>query len=464
MRRTLTLVAVCSLLAPNLTAQTVSAAPDSGVGRIRGTLYDSLMGAPLAGARVALLDGTRIAQTDRLGRFVLDSVPAGPHVVTFRHPALDSIGLTSMAPAVTVRAGAVETVPLAVPSHATFWRSACAAARPSWADSGIVIGTIRDAESGEPLSGARAAVSWLEVRRDSAGRWHPARAGGEVWADSLGTYRFCGAPVEYLVTARGRAGPFSSGAVDVLVGPRGVARRDLAVSMEVLAASDSVAPAADRGLATVAGTVRGERGGLLPGAVVSLDDGRDTARADSAGRFVLPGLPSGSHMLMVRRVGYFAWRSPVDLRNRDTARVDVGLQEALMLDTIRVAAVPWLADRLQEIERRRLSGFGYVFGMSDIRRYPRLSAVLEGIPSVTVQGTPYDFTLWAGTRYSMLGGFCRMRVFIDGLLADEEELASLLPRQVLVIEVYPRQGTSLIQYQDPLRPCGVVLVWTALAR
>lgn len=454
---------------PWAAAQVAPSSQDSGFGTIRGTVFDSLLGSPLAGAHVALLRGTPSTETDRRGRYILESVPAGHQVVTFWHPALDSVGLSNFAFPVTVQAGGVSTLPLSVPSHATYWRAACGAAHRGWADSGIVFGTIRDAETGQRLAGARAAVTWLTVRWDSARRWRPDRAGTEVWADLQGTYYLCGAPVEYLVTAQAKAGPFSSGVVDVLVNARGIVRRDLSVSREVLAAEpDSAPPRRSRGLATVIGTVRGERGGVLPGAIATLDDVADTARVDSVGRFKVRNMPSGSRMLMVRRVGYFAWRSQVDLRNRDTTRVEAALEEANVLDTIRVTAAPQMAAVLQEIDLRRLAGFGYVFGMAEIRQRPNLASVFEGLPSVQVDGRPDRFTLWTRATYSIFGvsrgGYCRMKVYIDGFLADEEQLATLMPQQAVVVEVYPRPSISLGRYADPLSPCGVVLAWTALAR
>ena len=449
-------------------AQVAPSPRDSGFGTVRGTVFDSLLGVPLAGAHVALLKGTPSTETDRHGRYVLDSVPIGPQVLTFWHPALDSIGLSNFAFPVPVQAGAVTTLPLGVPSHATYWRAACGSPQRAGADTGVVYGTVRDAETGRRLAGAHAAVSWLSVRWDSAGRWQPDRAGAEVRADSLGNYYLCGAPVEYLVTALATAGPFSSGVVDVLVNARGVVRRDLSVSREALAAQpDSVSPRTRRGLATVIGIVRGERGGVLPGAVATLDEVTDTALVDNTGRFELRGVPSGSRMLMVRRVGYFAWRSQVDLRNRDTTRVDVALEEATVLDTIRVTAAPEMSAVLEEINLRRLAGFGYVLGMSEIRQRFSMSSIFQGIPSVRVEGASDRFTLWATAVYSIKstrGGYCRMKVYIDGFLADEEQLATMLPQRIAVVEVYPRPTAFLGRYEDPVSPCGVVLVWTVLAR
>jgi hypothetical protein len=460
-----------ALIAPGDRAR----AQEPGLGTIRGTVYDSLLGSPLGGAQVELLGGSRSTVSDEHGRFTLDSVPAGRRVVTFSRPDLDLIGLSSLAAPVTVMPGGVVALPLAVPSHATFWRAACgAASRRRGSDSGLVFGTVTDARTGARLRGARVTVSWVAVTHAGRRRWVVAYPAREITTDSLGVYYACGVPVEYLFAAGAQAGPFASGTAEAVVDFRGIARRDLSVSLEEIpGGADSSGRGARRGLATVVGTVRGERGGRLPGSLASVDDAEGSAEADEAGRFVLRDLPAGTQMLMVRRVGYFAWRQPVDLRNRDTLRVEATLEEATVLDTIRVTAAPQMAAVLEEIDLRRRAGFGYFFSLAEIRRRPRVLSVFEGIPSVAVRGSPWNFTLWARSPLHMasgpsrqgegLTGYCRLNVFIDGWPADEEQLASMTLRQLIAVEVYPRPSIFLGRYAAGINNCGVALVWTALA-
>jgi len=444
---------------------------DSGWATIRGTVYDSLLHSPLIGARVWVLNSSRATETDHHGRYRLDSVLAGPQVVTFSHPALDSIGLSSFASAVTVSAGDVNTVLLAVPSHATFWRAACGTFHDATSDSGLVFGAVTDVRTGARLMGARVTVSWVAVTRARRGRWvvdHPAR---EVTTDSLGLYYVCGVPVEYLFSAGAQAGPFASGLAEAVVDIRGIAKRDLSVSHEgEWDEVDPAAPGGRRGLATVMGTVRGERGGRLPGALATVDDAEPVAEADSAGVFVLRDLPAGTQMLMVRRVGDFAWRQAVELRNRDTLRVDVGMREATVLDTLRVVASPVLAAVIEEIDLRRQTAFGYFLGPAEIRQRPNTRSLFEGIPSLKVSGRPDNFHLAVATPRSILGagenamGGCPARVFIDGFPADEEQLSSMVSTQIFAVEVYPRPTVNIGRYAASFDDCGVVLVWTKYAR
>jgi len=459
---TLALLAVLSMLPAPALAQ----GPDRGWGTVTGTVYDSLLQSPLIRATVSLLNSSRSTQTDDRGRFVLDGVPAGMQAVSFWRSDLDSIGLSSFVTKVKVDSGRTVSVALAVPSHATFWRAACGRG-PSRAspDSGLVFGTVTDAETGHRLAGAQVAFSWLAVEQERPRQWVIERPRRTLTTDSVGAYYLCGAPVEYLLAARARVGAFASGLIEVLVDIRGISRRDLAVSREAVPGpADS--GAGRRGLATLIGTVRGERGGLLPGAYASLEDGTGRAEVDSMGRFVMQGLPSGTQMLMVRRIGYFASRQPIDLRNRDTVRVAVAMAEATILDTIRVTASPDFSSIVDEIDERRRSGFGYLMGPEEIRRSSSVRSAIGAVPLLEVRGSPGNFTVQVRMVRSIWGtAFCTPEIVIDRFPADAEQLSSLNPRDLFAIEIYTHVNAGLLMasYVSMNENCGAILVWTRAA-
>jgi hypothetical protein len=456
-----------------LPAPTQAQVPERSWGTITGMVYDSLLRSPLINARVSLLNSSRSVKTDDQGRFVLDSVPEGTQALSFFRSDLDSIGLSSFVATVKVEAGRAINVALAVPSLSTYWRAACGRDyRGAAADSGLISGTVRDAETGHRIAGAQVSLSWVTVERQRRSRWVVEYPGRIVTTDSSGSYYLCGTPVEYLLAARARVGTFASGLIDVLVDIRGVVRRDLTVSREsVLGPADS--GAGRRGLATIVGSVRGERGGLLPGAYASVDDVEGSVEADSLGRFVLRGLPSGTHMLMVRRIGYFASRQPVALRNRDTVRVNVPMAEATLLDTIRVTASPYLVPIVDRIEERRRAGFGYLVGPEEIRRHGTFRSVFEGFPLVEVRGSTSNFTIGFRKMSQFEGGpgntvlartGCTPEIFIDDYRADAEQLSVLNPQDIWAVEIYTHPNAGLFKYLSWNNDCGVILVWTRAAR
>ncbi len=139
----LALVALCSALyAPALGAQDVSCPPPDAaarMGAVIGTVMDALGGAPVASARVELrrprFEAPLRAQSDRDGRFVFCSVPAGEVVVSAREGERRG----AVGPAV-LEAGATLEVVVEV------WSAMGA--------SGTLAGEIVNAETEKPVEGA----------------------------------------------------------------------------------------------------------------------------------------------------------------------------------------------------------------------------------------------------------------------------------------------------------------------
>jgi hypothetical protein len=444
-------------------------AQGGGRATLLGTVYDSLAGAPLAGAHVYLRGLTLDAVTDRAGRFRIDSVPAGAHVVAFEHPDLDSIGLTSQAVRLTLAAGATLDVVLATRSAATLRRAACGdrALGPA-GDSGVVFGSVVDAESGVRLAGAAALAMWTVITRTADGSASPRPLSLVTRTDSVGAYYLCGVPNDVDLVLQARADSFASGGVDVRVGPRQLLRRDLAVSREPLrvvatgprAVGIVDSTAVRRGQAVLIGTVIEERGQPRAGALVALDDAATTVTTDERGRFVLTGLPSGSRMVTARIVGYTAARVPVELRNRDTVRVTLRLRAITVLDTIRIVASGRLAQLRAEIQARRRTASGTTFNEEEIRQRSDMRALLYGVSGVNTYGvfsTRWHVTMVQGPRE------CYPAIFIDGIKATIEELQAYRNIHLVALEIYPRPASSLGRYY-PSDGCGVILAWTRLLR
>ena len=430
------------------------------VGFIRGVVYDSLSRSPLEGARV-LVGGTSLAgTTDAGGRFRIDSVPAGTRTLIVEHAVLDTIGLTQLGTRVRLAAGRVAVVEIAIPSLWSMRRAACRGrTSPLARDSGLVFGAVTDAETGARLAGARVVVTWTTASRLPGGGIrvdHPTVAAA---TDSIGNYYACDVTTDYVATAQAQAGTSASGATELLLGERGVQRRDLMVSRAPLVV-DSVT-GLHRGGSTLIGTVLDEFGRPRPSARASVDDALGEAFADTAGVFVLRNLPAGSQMLMVRMIGYAAARAMVNLRNGDTARTNVQLRQVTVLDTIRVTATRRASNELTELEERARAGFGYRFDAEQLRIRTSMRAVFQGLPNLTISGrSVYQFELTA----IVSGQTCPVTLYVDGVRGSVDELQSYRPNQLIALEYYPRPEQAPLRFQTVASNCPIALVWTRFIR
>jgi hypothetical protein len=442
-------------------AQQAPAGSLAAVGEVTGVIFDSLSAAPLRGALVWIENSLLSTVSDGRGRFHFDSVPAGPRLILFAHPELDSIGFPQFGRRVMVSAAVPSTATLAVPSLATIHRSLCGAALPTVRRGqqlpGIIFGAVSEASADTRLAGARVEVSWVEVDFQRQRRVEIHRRSVDVRSDGLGNFYACGVPSGQMVSLGAATTNSASGRLDVLIGPRRVTRQDLRIALDSTIALDSAGKLTGR--AVVFGMVRAESGGPLRDVQALVDDAGSEAASDAAGRFVLTNLPAGSHMLMVRAIGYAALRVPVQLRAADTVRVAVTLHQLTVLDTITVAAPR--STLLAEMADRVRSGWGHTLVGDQVRRAAQMSAVLWQLPSIQVRDT--------GRRLWIVGHVgareCAATVWIDGFRADAEQLQLLRPRNIVAVEWYPRDSQVPMRYAPPsFDRCGVLLVWTDMVR
>lgn len=91
-------------------------------GTVRGTVSDSVTGAPTVAARVAInCQGCYGRQpTDSLGRYVIERVPIGRHRMEFNCPSRTMLGRELAQPTVDVRKGDTSLVDVRVPPGGCF--------------------------------------------------------------------------------------------------------------------------------------------------------------------------------------------------------------------------------------------------------------------------------------------------------------------------------------------------------
>lgn len=417
---------------------------------VRGVAYDSVRGAPLAGAVISMAGDARTVRADNRGRFELDGVIPGPHSFSAQHLALDSLGFSGITARTNVTDGRDE-VRIAGPSFSTLWRSVCGTNRIP-RDSGFVYGTVRDAVTQSAVPNATIDLTWIDLHVDRARHISQSRYRAQTQSDTTGNYYICGVPRETGTRIRAATQSAASGLIDLAGGSLRVQRRDLTIG----AATDS----GFNQTGIVAGLVADSAGHPVGDARV-LADGVGELRSGADGRFVVRGVPIGTRQVEVLAIGMAPVITAVDVNAVDTASVLATMRRITTLDVVRVTASPQVRRLVRDIEERRAGGMGYMRDSTEIANHGTLSSVLFEFPSVRVERKNVfgDFVVTLpGTGASR----CLANVLIDGQKSDFEELNYLRPADIAAIEVYPHRMSLPMQFMR-FDDCGAIIVWTKWA-
>ncbi len=403
-----------------------------------GLAWDSLSNAPLEGAFVTVAGSGRSARGRAMGVVHVDSIAHGGSVFMLDHAVLHSVGISGMPVRVTVREG-VDTVRLSVPSFASFWRAACGGAVP--ADSGLLFGTVRDADRGRPVVGATVRASWLDIAYQKGAGLSQQRLGGDVRADSAGGYAICGTPPGMTLRVRATTDSAASGEVDLFPTARRVLRRDLSVG-----AYTAGGPA----LGTLTGVVLDGAGAPLGGARVTVD-GVPSVTSGADGRFSLRDVPAGTRQVTAIAIGMLPLELTADVRMRDTAEVILSFQRVTTLAAVRVVTNKVRLYRAMGFDERRSLGLGSFMDSTSIVRFGTMSSVWSQLGASRVRVR--------GRRIQIEVRGCRPVAYIDGLRSrdPESDLGELFQDQLAAIEMY-RGQTSPMEFDGGT--CGSIVVWT----
>lgn len=427
----------------------------TGMGRVIGSVYDSIAGRPFAGAHIIIAGSSVATTTDSLGRFRFDSVAPGSVTLVADHPALDAIGIYTITSRAAVRPETVTEVALGSPSFPTLWKAACGIAiAPASQDSGLVYGVVRDGQTKHLVSGANVDATWLGVS------WQPGKAideqqfQGRTISNATGSYAICGVPVDMSISIRATATGRETGFLDIGGEGYRVVRRDLVLGP---ALSDSTRVAMDP--ATLRGTVLDERG-PRSGARLRIDGITGEVVSGIDGRFIWPLLPPGSRQAVVTAIGSAPVRVALDLNANDTTEIYPQLLRLTTLGTVRIVSAR--GNRIRtDLEERREKGWGRFLDSTRISRANSVPSAISRIPFVQVEHTARsnETSVYLPGR---LGGRCRANVVVDGFTSDMQYLNSLRPHEIAAIEVYERPNDAPLRYAPPSGACGVIIVWTKL--
>jgi hypothetical protein len=520
---------------PALVAQTTTQAAvptQQRTGSVTGTVYDSVAGAPLARAVVQLLavqpatdsggsprsapQPVYTATTDSSGHYEMPRVAPGNYHATFFHPAVDALGLVPVLYLLQVQAGRVTHAELAVPSPASIWAATCpvVGVRDS---TGLLVGHVRDAETGEPIAGGTVTVGWNELVFVPPHGVHLVHQQTKGTTNAAGLYAICGLPTDGDVGAQATHGAARSGTVAVAIPRRGVLETDLSISSatsQVVLKADSAGLDSGtvllKGTATLAGTVRSETGQPMAGVELRLLGTGVRGRTDRNGAFRLTNLPAGSYMLETRRLGLAPARVAVALVSHRTTQTTVRVGEAAVLSKVTVYGkrnANRQMKRLSEFLQRKRVGWGTFLTRADIdRRQPfETTDLFHGIPNMKmVSGDGYKKQIF------MRGGmaFCQPDVYVDGIAVFRTLGASggvttgdtqarsiqapslangigapsvdssmntalgametageideyITPKDIAAVEVYPNQMATPAQFRS--HNCGSIVIWSRYA-
>jgi len=418
---------------------------------VRGTVYDSLLDAPMRGADLWLRGTNWRARSDSTGRFSFDSLPPGRYTLLLAHPGLDSAGLYTLALPLAVAAADTAPVKVATPSLSTLWERRCGQELTTRVDSAIVFGVVQDAATGAHLLGAGVLLQWLRITQTDPVNVATQPRSITARTDSTGTYYACGVSRDMKISLRGYAGADSTGLLDLQLGRRGVGRQDLLIA---LGGGPARKPAVLRGNAQT-----DEHTPLFSGRV-SVREGPSTL-VEADGGYTLRGVAPGTQWVTVQAIGRTPLGQAVDFHQGDTTSLDVALPPlALMLAPVRVVGQP--TRQLQSFEERRHLGIGYFRGEEELQGTGSLRGALGTLPTVRfARGVGNsDFVVMLPNPGVGGRGYCTATLYIDGFLSDYQQLQTYRPADLVGVEMYPRASSAPIQFQSVSTGCGVLLIWT----
>jgi Carboxypeptidase regulatory-like domain len=476
------------------------AAPQSPIGHLEGTVKGTLAARPVDGAQVLLVrleSDTSVAistRVDARGRFHVDALPTGHYLVKVSHPTLDSLDMALPTDQVVVTDGRTTRSDLLLPSGPMLRDMVCpgVALDP---DKGVVAGRVVDVDSDAPILGAKVVVAWTSITIDrKKHKILTERRSGVVSTNRFGEYRMCGVPADQSLEIQVQHKERIGAAMRLSVSrEEGVVVRDLSLSMQfaptiaaldsleellaaraaadeaIIADAASVGSAASRadsappglaltGTATLSGTVRGTSGQVVSGAEIRVRDARPFTTTDAEGRFVLTGLPPGTQVLVVRKLGYALGEIPVELRPDARREESVRLGRAVALDSVRV-----LAKRppLAEFEyNRRTNLFGHFLTLGDIQRSQakKTSDLLSRMGGYVMEGRGRYEKMTAVQPGASDTERCRgANVVIDGTEIGWD-VNDVVPNQIAGIELYKDAASAPLKYAGKAN-CGLIVIW-----
>lgn len=405
---------------------------------LSGVAVDSIRGGYLRGASV-FVSGTAVsATTDSSGRFKIEGIPSGSRMIEIQHPLLDSLGLALTTTPKSFSDGDSSFVMLSVPSARTYAPTKCSSADLARGQA-LIVGTVTDADSGQPSTGASVSVTWTdyEVAKRSV-KAVPQRRSVPVSPD--GGFVICGLPDDLVAGVVATRQRDTTAAVELglesLIGT-------VALKLPPPRAATATAP---RETASISGRVVDGDGNPAKGARVAVEADDAVVNTETDGTFILNGLRLGTRRLTIRKIGFEPVERAVDIPSDGLMGLNLELGKSVsVLKSIVVRAVRDFGLQRVGFAQRKGVVPGSFIAPEDIalRNGPRLSTLMQTVPLMKRPGCT--------------------RIFIDGFLqpvGDPDEYLS--GAEIGAVEFY---GTGFVppEFFSSMpsgRPCKAIIVWT----
>jgi Carboxypeptidase regulatory-like domain len=463
----LTLVAALSVSttgAPLFAQQKAPPAPTStanpGTATIAGIVLDSLNGRFLSGAEVIIQGAKKSLVTDSLGKFRIDSLPPGTYQVGVFHALLDTLGISLASAPFHVGRDSSSFILLSVPSSTTIIRSACPRRGFRPQGTSAVIGHVTDPESLQPVAGADVSIAWtqLEVSKEIGVRRTPRVIRDST--DAQGAFRLCGLPNSMKATLQARKAGAVTAEIPIELGDQ---ESELFARTMLLSHVDS---GAKTGNAIVSGRVILEGAPSNAGSRVEVVGTDVIAMTNEKGEFSIRNLPSGTHVILARHLGFGAETVPVDLSAREPKQVTMKLPKFVaVIDPVVVTAKR--AANLDKVgfNQRKKSGMGFYIGPEQLQlmRPHDLTDILRLVPSLRISSGPDGDVVTSSRGVTSSGSAGCVQFYVDDMpwqsVSPGDINNFVNGPEVVGVEVYAGPGAPP-QYTHAMQDCTTVLIWT----
>ncbi len=449
------------LLAQQKPAPTAGSTTKAGKAMIYGVVVDSLNGRYLSGADVIVEGSKKTLVTDSLGKFRIDSLSPGTYQVGVFHALLDTLGISLATQPFHIGPDSSSFIVLSVPSAATIIRNACPARGLRAQGTSAVIGHVTDPESLQPVAGADVSIAWsqLEVSKDVGVRRTPHVVRDST--DAQGAFRICGLPNSMKATLQARKAGAVTAEIPISLGDQ---ESELFARTLLLSRADS---GTKTGNASLSGRVVLDGAPSNAGSRVELVGTGVVALTNENGEFTMRNLPSGTHVLLARHLGFGAETAPVDLSSHAPKQVTIRLPKYVaVMDPVLVTARRERSLDKVGFNQRKRSGMGYYLDPEQIREmHPTyLTDILRRVPSLRVSSSASgeEVTSSRGTT-SLMGGSGCVQYYVDDMPWQSAQPGDINQfvngSEVVSVEVYAGPGTPA-QYAHAMQDCTTIVLWT----